>query len=147
MVVYMLGSTPLLCHYHKEAHTLLQISANVRRLGGFFQIFPATWSLFSKHRRHDHKVSVHVCQPDCCGNTNLPKELPMQGSKITAVPLSSLKNIFFFRKKTEKEVHIDTGFGVRYPLFKTSLNWKLPWKSPSTQQGRRAHFSSQLFVG
>ena len=53
-----------------------------------------------------------------------------------------LKNHIYI-EKSEKEVHIYTGFlGSNIPLSKH------PWiENPSTQQGRRAHFSSQLFVG
>ena len=84
----------------------------------------------------DHEVSAQVPQPDCCGGCKLAQRTS------TAVPLSSLKKSHVYRKTRKRSPHLHRFLGSNIPLSKH------PWiENPSTQQGRRAHFSSQLFVG
>lgn len=59
------------------------------------------------------------------GMQTCPKNFPF--SKISAVPLSSLKH--FISKNPKKKSTFTRVFGIKHPLVKTSLNWKLPWKN------------------
>ena len=76
-------------------------------------------------------------------DANLPKELPIQQNKCS--PTFIFKT--FYIEKPEKEVHIYTGFWNQTSPCQNILELKTAMEKPSTQQGRRAHFSSQLFVG